>query len=175
MSRHFCWFSDTPTLQKHQNIFKHPRPNSYWFPKWWAMFSPNHPSRVSSLVGRQTPILVTNSMKQSYSTPGSLGRWREWLKPTVSQLVWLSLHLWRFLSLAKNVVLERSWKWMALTNVIGTDLETQLLEVRHMSRPKFFIFSLSNSISKPTFTNMCGLPLRGTRWWRLALENIKLV
>ena len=31
-----------------------------------------------------------------------------------------------------------SWKWTILIQKNGTNLETQLLEVRHMSRPKFF-------------------------------------
>ena len=58
----------------------------------------------------------------------------------------------------KTVVLDRSWKWIVLPNKRGTNLETQLLEVWHMSRPTFFYLGLPNSIPKPTFTNVCGLP-----------------
>ena len=38
-----------------------------------------------------------------------------------------------------------------------TNLETKLLELRHMSRPKFFYLGLPNSNLKPTFLNVCGL------------------
>jgi hypothetical protein len=46
---------------------------------------------------------------------------------------------------------------MVLTVKRWTSLETKLLEVRHMSRPKFFYFGLPTSISKPTISYMCGL------------------
>jgi hypothetical protein len=40
----------------------------------------------------------------------------------------------------------------------GTNLETQLLEVRPKPRPKFFYLGLLNSILKLAFSNVCGLP-----------------
>lgn len=40
----------------------------------------------------------------------------------------------------------------------GTNLESQLLEVRHMPRMKCFTLDLPSSVSKPTFLNVCGLP-----------------
>jgi hypothetical protein len=46
---------------------------------------------------------------------------------------------------------------MVLTVKRGTNLETNLLEVRHMSRPKFFYLGLPTSTSKPTISDMCGL------------------
>ena len=45
-----------------------------------------------------------------------------------------------------------------LTKKKGTNLETKLLEVRHMSRPKFFYLGLPNSLLKLVFLNVCGLP-----------------
>lgn len=42
-----------------------------------------------------------------------------------------------------------------------TNFETKLLEVRHVSRLKFFHLGLLNSILKQVFMNVCGLPLRG--------------
>jgi hypothetical protein len=39
------------------------------------------------------------------------------------------------------------------------NLETKLLEVRHMSRPNFFYIGLPNSIPKPIFSYMCSFPL----------------
>jgi hypothetical protein len=41
-----------------------------------------------------------------------------------------------------------------------TNLETQLLEVGHMSRPKIFYLGLSNYVSEPMFLNVCILPFR---------------
>ena len=41
-----------------------------------------------------------------------------------------------------------------------TNLETQLLEVRHMSRLELFYHGLPNSVSEPAFWNVCGLPLK---------------
>ena len=46
-----------------------------------------------------------------------------------------------------------------MVSTILNNLQTYLLEVGHMSRPKFFCLGLSNSVLKPTFMNMCGLPL----------------
>ena len=40
----------------------------------------------------------------------------------------------------------------------GTNLETKNLEVRHMLSPEVFHLGLPISISKPTFSNVCGLP-----------------
>ena len=44
-----------------------------------------------------------------------------------------------------------------LTNKKGTNLETQLFEVKHMSRSNFFYLGLPHSVPKPAFSNMCGL------------------
>ena len=55
----------------------------------------------------------------------------------------------------KTTVFDRSWKQMALTKKRWTNLETQILEVRHMSRPKFFHPGSPISISKLTFLNTC--------------------
>jgi hypothetical protein len=43
---------------------------------------------------------------------------------------------------------------MVLANKRETDLKTQLLEVRHMSRPTFFYLGLLNSVANPTFLNV---------------------
>ena len=43
------------------------------------------------------------------------------------------------------------------SNKSGTNLETKLLKVRHMSRSKFFYLGLPNAISKPMFSNVCGI------------------
>ena len=48
---------------------------------------------------------------------------------------------------------------MVLTLKKKTNLETQLLKFRHMSRPIFFYLGLPNSILKPMFVNVCGLPI----------------
>ena len=60
----------------------------------------------------------------------------------------------------KNVVSDQSWKWLVLTKRRGTDLETQLLGVRHVSRLEYFYLGLLNFVLKPAFLNMCGLPSR---------------
>jgi hypothetical protein len=39
----------------------------------------------------------------------------------------------------------------------GANLNFELLEARHMPRPSFIYLGLTNSISKPAFSNMCGL------------------
>ena len=76
----------------------------------------------------------------------------------------------------KNIVLDRSWKWMILPNKRRTNLETTLLEVRHMSGLKFFYFGLPISVSKPEFLNTCGLhmdeePLHSTGYSHLSVED----
>ena len=88
-------------------------------------------------------------------------RW-QWL-----QIVW---HVWESI-LSVNSMLWRCgkvpslllvfkpcentfWKQMILIKQRGTDLETQLLEIRHKSRLKFFYLGLPNFTSNP-----CGLPL----------------
>ena len=40
------------------------------------------------------------------------------------------------------------------------NVETKLLEARHMSRPKFFYRSLPNSVLKLELSNMCGLHMK---------------
>ena len=47
---------------------------------------------------------------------------------------------------------------MVLTTNKGTNLETKLLEVRHMSRLKLFYLDLPNYTLKLAFSNMYGLP-----------------
>ena len=44
-------------------------------------------------------------------------------------------------------------------NTRGTNLETKLLEVRHISKLKCFYFGLPNSVSRPAYLNVCGLSL----------------
>ena len=65
-------------------------------------------------------------------------------------------------------VLDRSWKWTVLTRKRGTNLETKLLEVKHISSPKVIYLGLPNSVLKLTFSNVCGLPFRITKVLHLA-------
>ena len=48
---------------------------------------------------------------------------------------------------------------MILCNKQGTNPETKLLEIKHMSRPIFFYLGLPNSVLKPVISNVFGLPL----------------
>jgi hypothetical protein len=80
-------------LKKYQIInFKHLRPNDVFLlaPK---MMGRAHFSRAISMVGRQTPVLRHQFNEEStfYLAPGILGRWRQWGKLAVSQLVWAPL------------------------------------------------------------------------------------
>ena len=50
------------------------------------------------------------------------------------------------------------WKQTIFILKRGTNLETQLLEVRHKTRLKFFYLGLPNSVLKHAFSNVCGLP-----------------
>ena len=51
---------------------------------------------------------------------------------------------------------DPSWKQMVLTTKRATNLETKLLEVRHMSRLEFFYLGLRNSVLRLAFLNgMC--------------------
>ena len=56
-----------------------------------------------------------------------------------------------------NEFLDRSWKQIILHNIRRTNLGIKLIEIRHMSRPKFFYLGSLNSISKHVFSNVCGL------------------
>lgn len=49
-----------------------------------------------------------------------------------------------------------SWKRTVVSTCKrGTNLETKLLEVTHMSRPKLSYLRLPNPMSKPSFLNVC--------------------
>ena len=50
-----------------------------------------------------------------------------------------------------------------MPNKRGTTIETKLLEVRHMSRPRFFYIGLPNSVLKPVFLNVYGLHMRAMK------------
>jgi hypothetical protein len=65
---------------------------------------------------------------------------------------------------------------MILPDKRRANIETILLEVRHMLGPKFFYLGILNSVSKLTFLNMCDLqmnkePLRPAGYSRLSVEG----
>ena len=76
-------------------------------------------------------------------------------------LVWIAhCRLWFqdyvFYARLKTSVFNWSWKTrFSPPKKRGTNLETKLLEVRHMSRPKFFYLGFLNSVSK--LARLCGL------------------
>ena len=45
---------------------------------------------------------------------------------------------------------------MVLTKKRGTNLETQLLELRHMSKPELFYLGLSKNCFETDFLSVCG-------------------
>ena len=58
----------------------------------------------------------------------------------------------------KTIALDWSWKRILVPKKRGTNLETKLLKVRHMSRPKFsYLFLVPNFVMKQVFSNICGL------------------
>ena len=63
----------------------------------------------------------------------------------------------------KPTILNRNCRRTFMANKRGTNLETKLLEVRHMSRRRFFYLGLPNSILKPMFSNVCGLHMRAMK------------
>jgi hypothetical protein len=53
-------------------------------------------------------------------------------------------------------------KWTVLTTKRQVDLETKLLEIRHMLRPEFFYLGLPKSVLKLEFLNVWGLPFNAS-------------
>ena len=64
------------------------------------------------------------------------------------------------LSLAKPPSWMEAENGQTSPKIRGIDLETKLLKVRHMSKPKFFLFWWLNFVSKPACLNVCGLHMR---------------
>ena len=58
----------------------------------------------------------------------------------------------------------------------GTKLEIKLLEVRHMSRPKFLYIGLPNFVSKMVLPNVCGLHMNNIDFgfFKITLLHFKL-
>lgn len=60
--------------------------------------------------------------------------------------------------LYKTTVLNPRWKWAFIPNKRGTNMETKLLKVRHMSRPNFlFYLGPPVSVLELKLLSVCGL------------------
>ena len=78
----------------------------------------------------------------------------------------------RFYTL-QNFRLGSELKMTILPNKTKPTLKPSFPKIKHMSRLKFFYLGLPNVVSKPTFSNMCGLPPpENSRWPILQLNQV---